>query len=457
MRGRTAKGDARQGELTAGEKLSYGLGSFGNNIIYGLMTTYLMVYFTDYFGLPAAAVGTLFLVARIWDAFNDPVTGYIIDNTSTRWGRFRPYLVVGPIVTGVIVVLIFSSPDLTPGGKLIWAYVTYIAFGMGFDFMDIPYWSMTATLTQNPQERNKVVMIPRALATLAIICVNVVTLPLVSALGGDSPKRGWLLVAALFSITCIILTLITFFNVKERAQAKEKEKHSLRDVLRLFRENRPLRVLIFSMLIGDIVLAVKTIFAVYYLTYNFGAEAMIPAFMGIYAVVTGAGAVASPAFSKSFGKKKAAAFGYLISGVSSVAMFFSGYHSVALLIIWNVFGGFGDGLSDIARMSMLADTVEYGQWKTGKRQEAIVFSTNILKTKISSAVAAAICAFTLSAVGYVPQGEQTVTALNGMHAVFTAVPGLIALLALIPLNRYDLTEEKYLMVLEELKRRENVE
>lgn len=444
---------AQPARLTFRQKISYGVGSLGNNIIYGLMTTYLMAFYTDTFRLAPAAIGTLFFVARTWDAFSDPLIGYVVDNTNTRFGRFRPYLLFGPFVMGTIIILLFSSPNLPPTGKLIWAYATYIGWGMAFAFMDIPFWSMSATLTQDPQERSSLVMVPRTLAIVGIIGANVVTLPLVSALGGQDQKKGWLLVAALFAVLCVVFTLITFFNVKEKTRQAKSEKRTLRDVLRLFRVNRPLRLLIISMLIGDIILAVKSTFTFYYLKYNYNAEDLISVFMGLYAVATIVGSVLAPALAKRFGKKRVAMVGSFVTSMSSIALFFCGYHSLALLILWGMIGGFADGASDIVRMSMLADTVEYGEWKTGKRQEGMIFSTNIFKTKIASAVAGAACAFLLAAVNYAPDAAQSASALNGIHAAYTVIPGAIALLSLIPLARYGLNEDSYLQMLQELKER----
>lgn len=423
---------------------SYGMGSLGNNIIYAFITTYLLVFYTDYFGLAPAAVATLFLIARIWDGVNDPIMGIIVDNTQTRFGKFRPYLLFTPFIMGAATIACFLSPNFSAVGKLIYAYVTYMIWDLGFTAMDIPYWSMSAAITQDPRERTKVVAVPRTMAMVGFLIVNVLTLPLVNMLG------GWQYVAVIYSILAIILTLITFFNVKEKVQVKREKSQTVKDVLHLLKENGPLRLIIISMLFTESINAMRFSLPIFYLKYNLNAEGLIPVFMGVYLIITIAGSALSPLISKRLGKKNAAISGVVISCLASVGMFFTGYGSFLPIILWNSLGAFALGYSNIAETSMLADCVEYGQWKTGNRAEGMVFSTNIFKTKVASAIGGSIAAYALASIGYVPNIVQTKYTLDMMHLVFTLIPGILGLIALIPLKFYDLTEDKYNTILKEL-------
>ena len=442
--------------ISAKERWSYGIGSIGNNIIYGLMTTYLLYYYSDVYIIPLAVVGTMFIVVRIFDAINDPIFGFLIDNTHSRWGRFRPYLLFAPFAMAMIVALVFLSPNLSPTGMIIWAFITYTSWSVAFTLMDVPFWSMSAALTQDPKERSNLIMLPRALAVVGIIGANVVTIPLVKAFGGsENSTKGWFYLAILFGILAIVMTLITFFNVKERDFGVKRERNRISDVIKLFKTNKPLLLLLVSMLIGDMTIAFKTAFSVYYVQYNYNAPEFIPIAMGIYAFATIAGYLLGTPLSNRIGKRNGARLGLLITVFAAVGLFLSGYHSLVILCVWIAIGGFADGATDLARMSMLADTVEYGELKTGKRQEGIIFSTNTFKTKIASAIAGGGAAYILLFLKYQQNSTQTTVTLNGIHFSFALIPGILALISFIPLSWYNLNEKRFQEIVNELHMKEN--
>ncbi|MFO7637618.1 MAG: glycoside-pentoside-hexuronide (GPH):cation symporter [Clostridia bacterium] len=431
------------------EKLAYSAGSLGNNFIYSLMATYLIVFYTDFLRIPAFAITVLFLVARIWDAVNDPIMGIIVDNTQTRFGKFRPYLLFVPYVMAAFTILCFVDPGGSLLLKIIWAYATYILWGMSFTAMDIPYWSMTSALTQNFEERSSIVMFSRTFASIGYFITVVVAYPiLVNALGGGS--GGWIKTAVLLSVMAILLTNLAFLKTRERAKVEKREKQTLGKVILLLKANKPLLILMLSLLAVEISNAIKIIYPAYYIRYNFDSEALIPVFMAIYAVFTVFGSIIMPAVAKRLGKKKTALVGIVVMSLSSLAHFIAGYGSFTAIIVINAFGAAAFGLANIAMMSMLADTVEYGQWKTGIRAEGMVFSTNIFKTKIASALGGALGALALGIMAYDVDKAITVTMMNGFHAMISLVPAVICILAVIPIRKYILTEELYERILKEI-------
>lgn len=438
-------------KLRLKEKLSYGVGSFGASAIYGLMSTYLLLFYTDYFGISAVSIGVLFLTARIFDAITDILMGIIVDNTNTKWGRFRPYILIAPIFVAIATVLCFTTPDFSTMGKIIWAYITYFVWGLAFTSRDIPFWAFSAAITQDTQERVTVVTISRTIAMVGIISVNVITLPLVKAFKHINSNIGWTIAAAIYGIICIVFSAITFFNVKEKAIPRKEHKQTIRDVIIQIRKNEPLVSLLGFMLISEIILTIKNIFPIYYLTYNYNSPELIPVFMGIYAIMIIVGAVMTPLIAKKIGKKKTLVFSTIISALMSLGILVSGYNSLIILFIWIVPMGIADGVAEVIRNSMLADTVEYGQWKTGIRSEGMIFSTNIFKTKVAAAIGGALGAFILNAIGYIPNVAQTTKALNGIHYAFAIIPGLLVFLSLIPLGHYKLTEEKFENILNEIR------
>ncbi len=444
-------------KLTLKEKLSYGMGSLGASTIYGLMSTYLLLFYTDYFGISAASVGVLFLVARIFDAFTDLLMGIIVDNTNSKWGRFRPYILIAPIFIAITTILVFIVPDFNYMGKLIWAYSTYILWGLAFTSRDIPFWALSAVITQDTQERNTVVTLSRTIAMVGIISVNVITLPLVNKFSSISPNLGWAVVAGIYGLLCIVFSALTYFNIKEKVVSRKGHKQTFKAVFEQLKVNKPLITLLGFMLISEIVLTVKNIFPIYYLSYNYNSPALIPVFMGVYAITIIIGAGISPFTAKKIGKKRTLKFAIIFSAIMSIGIFITGYESIIILFVFIIPMGIADGVAEVIRNSMLADTVEYGEWKTGYRSEGMIFSTNIFKTKVAAAIGGAIGAFTLSSIGYVPNVIQAASALNGIHYVFTIVPGILVFLSLIPLSKYTLTEEKYNEIVEMIRLRDNEE
>ncbi|GHJ43773.1 putative glucitol transport protein GutA [Catellatospora sp. TT07R-123] len=431
-------------------KVAYGWGSLGNNIVYGFIATYLAVFYTDHYGLAPGAVAVLFFVVRTADAVLDPVMGALVDRTSTRWGRFRPYLIFVPPVLATATVVCVSGPELGTGGRLAFAYLSYLLWGMAFSAMDVPYWSMSAALSSDAQDRTAIVMVPRTLASVGYIGVNIVTLPLVGLLAGGDDRRGWQLVAVLYGAVAIGLTWLTAAFVRERP-APPAEPYGPRTMARLLAANRPLQLLLAAMLVTEAVFALRSIVPVYYLTYNFDAPGLVPAFIGVFAVATIAGSLLSPVLARRVGKRRLAVAGIVATSLTSVAAWFTGYASLTPVMAWTALGGVGFGLANITLLSMLTDTVEYGQWRTGRRTEGLVFSLNIVKTKIASALGAAVALAVLGAVGYVANQEQTRATLDGLHLLMTLAPGLAGLLAVVFLARYPLSEQRHAEIVAELR------
>lgn len=433
------------------EKWSYAIGSLGNNIIYGLMATYLIVFYTDYFGIPAGTIATLFLVARIWDAINDPVMGIVVDNTHTKMGKFRPYLLFVPFIMGLMTILTFTAVPFSQTGRIIWAFVTYIGWGMSFTAMDIPYWSMSAAITQNQKERNTIVMLSRTIATIGYFIAAVFVLPIVEALGNNN--QAWMITAIIFAVLSVVFTLITFFNVKERTVSKNSDRQSFGHVINMLTENRPLRLIVIGLFTVEAGNNIKTILPFYYLTYNLGRGDMMPVFLGVYALFTVFGSVISPYIVNFIGKKNTVISSIALLGISGVAHYFIGYGSFIMVVVMIAIGAFAFGIANIVLMSMLADAVDYGEWKTGRRSEGMIFSTNIFKTKLASALGGFVGAMTLSIFGYVQNAQQSIETLNGFHFSISLLPSILVLFALIPFFSYDLTEDKYQEIIKELESR----
>jgi GPH family glycoside/pentoside/hexuronide:cation symporter/probable glucitol transport protein GutA len=437
-------------------KLDYGWGSLGNNMVYGFVATYLALFYTDVLGIAAGAAAVLFLVVRSFDAFTDLAMGFFVDRTSSRWGRFRPYLLFTPPVLGILTIVAFSIPQLDDTTTLVLAYVSYLLWGLAFTAMDVPYWSMSAALTLDARERTAVVMVPRTLASVGYIGVNIITLPLVALFAFDGEARGWQLVAVLYAVTAMLLTWLTFARVREHKDYVPEPGYAPSLMLRLFAQNRPLQLVLVAMLLTETAFTIRSIIPAYYLRYNFDAEGLVPAFVGVFALTTIIGSLSSPVLARRIGKRAAAVAGIAITTVTSIGGWLTGYDSLAVVMVWIAVAGLGFGITNITLLSMLTDTVEFGQWRTGRRTEGLIFSSNIFKTKVASAIGASSALAMLAAFGYVANQAQTPETLDGLHATMTVIPGVIGALAAIPLVWYRLDEKRHARIVEEIAERDLV-
>ena len=430
---------------------AYSSGSLGNNMVCALINSYLLIFLTDSFGIGAAAIGTLFLVARIIDGITDPIMGIIVDNTNTKVGKSRPYLFIVPIFMGIATIMCFSSPDLSYSNKIIWMYVAYILWGICFTAMDIPYWSLSANITKSSQGKTKIVTAARTVAYVGNFIVLSLTIPLVSILG------SWTKVAIIYVCFATVFTWITAFGVKELTnESNKKEKQGIKQFINLLKTNKPLRIVLLSMLVLELSNSIKGTILIYYVKYNFNAEMMIPVVSSVGMGASILGGIMSPFLTKKLGKRNTALLGLLAGAAGSFLVFLLSYSSLPLMIVINFISGIFDGAGYITLTSMVADCVEYGEWKTGKRSEGMIFSSNIFKTKLASAIGGALCGYVLAFVGYEANAAQTVTTLNGIHLMYSIVPGIIAVFSIISLRRYNLSEKEYEAILEDLNNGETI-
>jgi len=426
--------------------ISYGIGSYGANVMYAFIAIYLMLYYTDSFGIKAAAVGLLFLIARLVDGATDIALGILVDNTHTKMGKFRPWILVGSILVSLTTVACFLSPDLSEAGKLAYAYSTYILWSICFAIIDIPYWSLSAAITQDPTERSKVITIPRTIATFGFLSVSAATLWLVKFVG------SWAGVAVIYSAIFLICMLITFFGVKEKYSVPRKERQSFKGFWTLLKQHRPLRLLLVGMFLLEMIGVIRGTFQLYFFIYNLNAEMMLGIFLTVSMIAQVAGAVVSPFISAKIGKKNTAIYSSAVMAAACMLLFFF-QTNITFIFIIGALAPFCGGIGQISLYSMVADCVEYGEWRSGNRSEGMVFSLNIFKTKLSGAIGGAIGGFMLSWAGYIPHQVQAVETAMWIGLLFTLIPGALTLISLIPLSRYEITEKRFYEILEDIHQR----
>ncbi len=433
------------------EKLAYGFGCFGQNMLYNLMANFLLFFYTDIFGILPFAAGTILLVARLWDAINDPLMGMIADRTRSRYGKFRPYLLFTPLLFVPFAVASFSTPDFPMTGKILWALVTYVCFGMIYTASDVPFWALSSTISIDTKVRSSIVVYPRFMATVAVALATVATQPLILLFSKEGkPQRGYQLTSLVYALLTVFCFLIAFRYVKERVQSTNTEKPRFSDIPRIFLSNKPLLLVILSGLFTGIGQTGKLSMLIYYAKYNLDNELLYTLLAGINIPFILIGIATVPYLSNKLGKKGACILYYGIYALGSLGFFLVGWNNFTLLLIFNCISSLGMASPQVIQTAMIADTIEYGELKSGKRNEGTIFSSQTFLAKLTAALTSVIIAGTLTVIGYVPNTEQTQTALWGIHSLTTLLPFLSSLLGIIPIVFYPLTEEKHAQIVEQL-------
>lgn len=432
------------------ERISYGLSDTACNLAFQVISTYLMFFYTDVYGLSAATVGTLFLVARIIDAFDGPIIGIFIDRTNTRWGKSRPFFLWFAIPFGLLCVLTFTTPNFSDTGKIVWAYVTYILVGILYSCVNLPITSILPSLTNNPQERTVLGTIRQFGGTAGQIIVTVFTLPIVAYLGQGNQQRGFFLTILIFSIIAVILLLNTFFNTRERVGNVQKVVR-LKDSVKAMKRNWPWMIMILINFIYWMAMTMKNQTTVYFFKYNLNREDLVPIIMALAfgSLLT---LLITPAVASRLGKRNTMVMGLIVAIVGQVIMGFGAHSlSISIIIVGVVINAFGTGFISGLLSVMLADTVDYGEWKNGIRAQGLLTSASSFGAKFGMGIGGALTAGILSMGGYQANQTQTAAALSAIEFNFIWIPIVgfaIAGIALL-FYRADKLEKTYLKELEE--------
>ena len=437
-------------ELSFKEKYSYGIGAIGKDMCCGIIFTYCMLYFTDVLKLSAAFVGTLFFLAKFWDAVNDLGMGMVVDNTHTRWGKFRPWLAIGTIINAVVLVCLFTNWGLSGTPLYIFAAVMYIVWGMTYTIMDIPYWSMLPNLTSNPQERDRVAVIPRIFASIGgSLLVGGFGLQIMDFLGKGNAQAGFTNFSWLIAIVFVVTVGITVLNVKsaDRVEVKKQEKTSFKQVLQLIKQNDQLLVAIGVILTFNFAMNCISGVQTYYFIYVVGNKALFSVFTMFAGFAEIFGLLIFPRLAQYLTKKQVYALASGIPVVGLIVLCLTGIfipQNYILTAIAGICVKLGSGLQLGTVTVVLADVVDYGEYKLGTRNESVIFSIQTLLVKFASAMGALFTGFALDATGYVPDVAQSLTTMNGMRIIMIALPMIFVVVSFIIYKKYYKLNGEYL-------------
>ncbi len=437
-------------ELTVKEKLGYSVGEYAGSVVWQAFMFFLPIFYTDTFGLTAAAVSTMFLVVRLFDAFNDPIMGMIADRTNTRWGKFRPYLLWFSIPYGVGTVLMFTTPELSYIGKVIYAYATYSLMMIIYTAMMIPYNTLIGVISPDSSERTSVSSYKFVFAYLAGASLQAFVIPLVGILGKGDKTRGYMLTMAIFGVLCIIVFIISFISVRERVKPDRLQKTSLKDDLKDLIHNKPWIVLAAVCISTLIYVAIRSAVIMYYFKYYVGNESAAGLFMVVGTLCVILGVLPTKWLAGKIGKKKLYMVSMAIVIFSSAGFFFAGPDDLVLIYAMQIIFSLASGPTMPLLWSMLADTADYSEWKNGRRATGLVYSAATFSQKMGFSLGGSISMAVLSLFGYVAGADQTAQSLLGIKLSLSLIPAAIALLTLVALWFYKLNDKRVAEISEEL-------
>ena len=418
-------------KLTSREKYSYGIGAYGKDLACGIVYTFLMIYFTDVVGINPAFVGTLFLMARLWDAINDPIMGMIVDNTRSRFGKFRPWIFIGTILNSVVLFLLFRKPDLEGTSLYLYYSVMYILWGMTYTIMDIPYWSMIPTLATTKEDREKISVVPRIFASLGGLTVTTFGIALVNKLGNGNQIKGFEYFALGIVIIFIISTIVTCINVKEKTQVQvNNEKVNIKQAFNILKQNDQLLVFIGIVLAYNLAMQLAGGAAIYYFKYVAGKEILFSLY-SFFKVAEIGGLMLFPVVTRKIGRQQVFRVATILPMFGLITLFISGLiapQSILFISVSAVLLNLGSGFLLGSTTVMLADIVDYGEYKLGSRNESIIFSAQTLLVKLASALSGWLIGVGLSLIGYVAGAAvQSNITIIGIRVIMTIIPSIVAL------------------------------
>lgn len=442
-------------KISIKEKIGYGLGDTASNFYFQMFINFLLFFYTDIFGIPAAAAGTMFLITRIWDAVNDPMMGAIADRTNSRWGKFRPYLIWIVVPIGIFGVLTFTTPNLNVTGKLIYAYVTYTFVMMAYTAINIPYSALMGVISPNSLERTSLSSYRFILAFVGAFIVQGLTLKMVEFFGKGNQAQGFQMAMVVYGILAGILFVVTFLTTRERVTVPDEQQTSLKKDLRDLVNNRPWMVLFFMGIFSLTYVIIRSGTIMYYFKYYLEKESLAPRFMVLGTLGVIAGVACTEFLTKRLGKIKLYKIVMTISSLLTFAFYFLPKDQIILIFALNILIATIMAPQAPLIWAMYADTADYSEWKNHRRATGLVFSAATFSQKLGIAIGGALAGWLLAWFGFAPNVAQTPGALTGIRLMMSIIPAVTGLLAVVAVFFYELDDKLMEKIEADLTARKN--
>ena len=428
--------------LSLGEKVGYACGDVASNFYWRVFDVFLFIFYTDVFGLSAAAVGTMMLVTRLIDAFSDPLMGAIADRTNTRFGKFRPYLLWGIIPMIAAGVLTFTVPDVSDGNKLIWAYGTYIFMMLAYTFINVPYGALLGVVTGDSQQRTTLTSFRFIGAFSGGSLVAFMTPELVNYLGQGDEALGWQLTMLTYGLVSAVLFVITFLSTTERISPPAQQKTPVLQDLKDLTQNTPWKILFVLALIIMMTISLRGSSGTFYFKYYVERPDLIGSFAMAYMIALAIGAASTPLLTKFIDKRRLLMILMTIVAALSLIFYFVPKDNITSMFTLQILIGLALGPKSPLVFSMYADTADFSQWRTGRRATAMIFSAAAFAQKLGGALAGAMIGWTLASLGYIANQVQTVTSQDGIVLLMTLLPAIFAAIAVPVIYFYPLDDQQ---------------
>ncbi len=462
-------------KLTFGEKAAYGLGAVGKDMVYMLSASYILYYYQDIMGVSAWAMGIILLIARVFDAFNDPIMGVLVAKTRTRFGKFRPWLMIGTVTNAVILYLMFAAPPTLSGSGLVaYAAVFYILWGVTYTMMDIPYWSMVPAFTEGGRERENLSALARSCAGVGSALITIVTVIAVSAIGKafagagasdvEVERVGFQYFALIVAVIFVIFITVTCLKIREKSTVDMKTA-SVGDMFKALVQNDQAMAMVITIVLVNVAVYTTSNLVIYFFKYDFGGETWKNAYTIFNTFGGGVQILAMMLFFPLLRKAFSAMKIFYISFVSAIigyavllAAAFTSMHSVALLLIPGFFIFAAVGILNVLTTVFLANTVDYGELKNNRRDESVIFSMQTFVVKLASGIAAMIASLCLT-VFRINSDEEAAAAVAGSSVVglrmtMTILPIIVLLAGVFVFRKkYVLSDERLAEIAKELEKK----
>ena len=438
------------------EKLGYAVGDTASCLFWVIVSSFLNIYYTDVFGLAPSALAGLLLITRLWDAAFDPVMGMIADRTTTRWGKFRPWILWGIIPFVVAEIALFYTPSFGPSGKLVYAYITYSLVMLLYSVLNVPYGALLGVISPHSHERTALASYRFVGAFAGNFIVQGTLLWMISHFGRGDDKLGYTLAVTVLAIASGGLFFYLFASTTERVQPPA-EKNTVRTDIKDLLHNAPWLTLFAMGATTLIYVTFRQVTTVYYFTYFVGDKAMVSSFLLIGTVFSILGAISTPYLVRLIGcKKKTFIFLTFTAVVCNAATYFAGPKDIILIFASHILGSIPMAAIFPLMGSMYADTADYGEWKFGRRATGLIFAGSTFSQKTGGALGAALVNVVLTYIGYQANAVQSATSLSGLRHLMSTLPAAFGLFVIGLSLFYQLSTEKENQIALELTERKRL-